>query len=34
MEGKIAYVEQEPIVFSDTVYKNILFGRPFSFAKY
>ena len=29
VEGKVAYVEQEPIVFSDTVKNNIIFGRQF-----
>jgi len=27
VEGKAVYVEQEPIVFSDTVKNNIIFGR-------
>jgi ATP-binding cassette, subfamily C (CFTR/MRP), member 4 len=27
IKGSIAYVEQEPIVFSDTIRNNILFGR-------
>jgi ATP-binding cassette subfamily C (CFTR/MRP) protein 4 len=29
VKGSIAYVEQEPVIFSDTVKGNILFGRPF-----
>jgi len=29
MSGKIAYVEQEPIIFSGTISDNILFGRPY-----
>ena len=29
IEGKIAYVEQEPVIFSDTVKNNIIFGRTF-----
>jgi ATP-binding cassette, subfamily C (CFTR/MRP), member 4 len=29
LKGSISYVEQEPIVFSDTVRNNILFGLPF-----
>ena len=32
--GQIAYVEQEPIVFSDTIRKNILFGRKYDEEKY
>ena len=27
-EGKMAYVEQEPCILSDTVKNNILFGLP------
>jgi ABC-type multidrug transport system fused ATPase/permease subunit len=27
VEGEVAYVEQEPIIFSDTVRNNIIFGR-------
>lgn len=27
--GTVAYVEQEPIIFSTTVKENILFGREF-----
>ena len=34
VEGKIAYVEQEPVVFSDTIKKNILFGRAYDEAQY
>ena len=34
VEGKIAYVEQEPIVFSDTIQKNILFGRIYDEIQY
>ena len=30
MNGKVAYVEQEPVIFSDTIYNNIVFGRPFT----
>ena len=33
-QGSIAYVEQEPIIFSDSVKNNILFGRSFNLAKY
>ena len=29
INGKISYVEQEPIVFSDTAKNNIIFGRKF-----
>ena len=25
----IGYVEQEPFIFSDTIKRNILFGRPY-----
>lgn len=32
--GKIVYVEQEPVVFSDTIHKNILFGRAYDDAAY
>jgi ATP-binding cassette, subfamily C (CFTR/MRP), member 4 len=28
-KGSIAYVEQEPVVFSDTVKNNIIFGAKF-----
>lgn len=34
MKGKISYVEQEPIVFSDTIRNNILFGIPFDQQRY
>lgn len=34
INGTIAYVEQEPIVFSDTVKNNILFGREFDKTRY
>ena len=27
--GSVAYVEQEPILFSDTIRNNITFGKPF-----
>ena len=30
MKGSVSYVEQEPIIFSDTVRNNILFGLPYS----
>jgi ATP-binding cassette, subfamily C (CFTR/MRP), member 4 len=30
VKGKIAYVEQEPILFSGTFKENILFGREFN----
>ena len=33
-QGNIAYVEQEPIIFSDSVKNNILFGRAFNISKY
>jgi len=33
-EGKIAYVEQEPIIFSQTVKENILFGQEFDATLY
>ena len=29
MDGRVAYVEQEPSIFAGTVRENILFGRPF-----
>jgi ATP-binding cassette, subfamily C (CFTR/MRP), member 4 len=29
VKGSIAYVEQEPMIFSGTIQSNILFGRPF-----
>jgi ATP-binding cassette, subfamily C (CFTR/MRP), member 4 len=29
INGKIAYVEQEPVTFSDTVKNNIIFGRTY-----
>lgn len=29
VNGSIAYVEQEPFIFSGTVKKNILFGKPY-----
>jgi len=32
--GKIAYVEQEPIIFSGTVQENILFGKEYDDALY
>lgn len=32
--GSVAYVEQEPIVFSDTVQNNILFGRSLNSIAY
>ena len=32
--GTIAYVEQEPIIFSNTIRENILFGLPFEEHKY
>ena len=28
-DGKLAYVEQEPIIFSGTVRENITFGKEF-----
>lgn len=34
VEGSIAYVEQEPVLFSDTIKSNILFGRSFNSAEY
>lgn len=34
VKGSIAYVEQEPIVFSDTVKNNIIFGREFNQQNY
>jgi ABC-type multidrug transport system fused ATPase/permease subunit len=34
IKGSVAYVEQEPIVFSDTIRNNILFGRPFNEEQY
>jgi ABC-type multidrug transport system fused ATPase/permease subunit len=34
LKGRISYVEQEPIVFSDTIRNNILFGIPFDQQKY
>lgn len=30
MSGSIAYVEQEPVIFSDTVKNNITYGKPFN----
>jgi len=29
VNGSIAYVEQEPFIYSETVKENILFGKPF-----
>ena len=29
IQGTIAYVEQEPFIFSDTIKQNILFGKVF-----
>lgn len=29
MKGKVAYVEQQPAIFSDSIRNNILFGRQF-----
>ena len=29
VHGRVAYVEQEPFILSDTVRSNILFGKPF-----
>ena len=34
VEGSKAYVEQEPVLFSDTIKSNILFGRRFNAAEY
>lgn len=34
IEGTIAYVEQEPIVFSDTVKNNVIFGRNYNKLQY
>jgi len=33
-QGRIAYVEQEPTIFSGTIRENILFGRPYDGAFY
>lgn len=33
-EGSVACVEQEPVIFSDSVRGNVLFGRPFDAAAY
>jgi ATP-binding cassette, subfamily C (CFTR/MRP), member 4 len=30
MKGSVSYVEQEPIIFSDTVRNNILFGTTYN----
>lgn len=30
VSGSIAYVEQEPILFSDTIFNNIIFGKEFN----
>jgi ATP-binding cassette subfamily C (CFTR/MRP) protein 4 len=30
VRGSIAYVEQEPVIFSDTVKNNIIYGKPFN----
>jgi ABC-type multidrug transport system fused ATPase/permease subunit len=27
LSGKVAYVEPEPIIFSDTIQNNIIFGK-------
>lgn len=32
--GSLAYVEQEPIVFSRSIRENIIFGKPFDTSKY
>lgn len=34
VEGCIAYVEQEPVIFSDTLKNNITFGQEFNEPKY
>ena len=34
VEGSIAYVEQEPILFSDTIKSNIIFGRKLNEVQY
>lgn len=34
VEGSIATVEQEPLIFSGTVRENIVFGRPFDESRY
>lgn len=31
---KIAYVEQEPFIFPDSIRKNVLFGRPYNSSLY
>ena len=32
--GSLAYVEQQPVIFSDTVRNNITFGKPFDKKEY
>lgn len=34
MNGKISYVEPEPIIFSDTIRNNILFGKEYEEERY
>jgi len=33
VQGSIAYVEQEPFIFSDSILQNILFGLPLDEAR-
>jgi ATP-binding cassette subfamily C (CFTR/MRP) protein 4 len=34
LSGKVSYVEPEPIIFSDSIQNNILFGKEFDKSKY
>ncbi len=34
VKGSIAYVEQEPVIFSDTIRSNIIFGQQFDEQRY
>jgi len=32
--GKVAFVEQEPVIFSETIKDNIIFGKEFNATLY
>jgi ATP-binding cassette subfamily C (CFTR/MRP) protein 10 len=34
LTGKVTYVEAEPIIFSDTIRNNIIFGKEFDAKRY